>query len=323
MAGEPLVTVLVPTHDHGPTLRFSVASALAQTVDDLELFIVGDGMPHAAAEVARELEREQERVRVFEFEKGERHGEAHRHAVLTTEARGRYVLYLSDDDLWLPEHIESLLPLLERADVVAATAATADLEGRLRITPHDLGRDAYRRLHLGEHNRAPLSSIAHTAAAYADSPGWRPTPAGTYTDHYFLKGLLERPERVAASCLESTWLNFPSPVRADRSLEERSAELERWWRRVADPAERGELDRELDAAWRRAVYEFDELAINLTEAYEAHERMLAELRRRAETAEHDAWLARGELEAVRSTRGWRALEALRAARARLARQLRP
>ena len=103
---------MVPTHDHGPTLVPAVRSALRQTVAELEVLIVGDGMPPAAAEIARRLEREHERVRLFEFEKGARHGEMHRDRVIEGEARGRFVLYLSDDDLWLPEHAERLVAAL-------------------------------------------------------------------------------------------------------------------------------------------------------------------------------------------------------------------
>ena len=49
---SPVATILVPTHDHGPTLRASVASALRQTVSDIEVFIVGDGF-RTLAEGAR------------------------------------------------------------------------------------------------------------------------------------------------------------------------------------------------------------------------------------------------------------------------------
>ena len=48
-------TVLIPTHDHGPTLLRSVRSALGQTVEDLEVFVVGDGVPDATREVMGEL----------------------------------------------------------------------------------------------------------------------------------------------------------------------------------------------------------------------------------------------------------------------------
>ena len=38
-----LATVIVPTHDHGPLLRLAVRSALRQTVEDLEVLVIGDG----------------------------------------------------------------------------------------------------------------------------------------------------------------------------------------------------------------------------------------------------------------------------------------
>jgi GalNAc5-diNAcBac-PP-undecaprenol beta-1,3-glucosyltransferase len=107
-------TVVVPTYDHGPTLRHSVGSALRQTVDDIEVLIVGDGMPDDAREVALELERSDERVRVLVNPKGESRGELHRHAALG-EARGRLVFYLSDDDLWFPDHVESMTASLAAA----------------------------------------------------------------------------------------------------------------------------------------------------------------------------------------------------------------
>ena len=56
-------TVIVPTHDHGPTLRFALASALAQTVEDIEVLVVGDGVPNVTHEIVGELSRRDERVR--------------------------------------------------------------------------------------------------------------------------------------------------------------------------------------------------------------------------------------------------------------------
>jgi glycosyltransferase involved in cell wall biosynthesis len=37
-------TILVPTYNHGRTLWYSVRSALAQTISEIEIFIVGDGI---------------------------------------------------------------------------------------------------------------------------------------------------------------------------------------------------------------------------------------------------------------------------------------
>jgi len=107
-------TVLIPTYNHAPTLLHSTRSALAQTVREIEVFIVGDGMSPDTAAAADELERADPRVRVFRFPKGPRHGEIHRHAALF-EARGAIVCYLSDDDLWLPNHVKVIEELLRHA----------------------------------------------------------------------------------------------------------------------------------------------------------------------------------------------------------------
>ena len=50
-------TVLIPTHSHGPLLRLAAESALAQTVADLEVFIVLDGADGVTAAVERRSQR--------------------------------------------------------------------------------------------------------------------------------------------------------------------------------------------------------------------------------------------------------------------------
>jgi len=111
-------TVIVPTHDHGPTLRFALASALAQTVEDIEVLVIGDGVPDVTREIVDEVLRQDARVRFFDHPKGPRHGEPYRHEALG-EARGDIVCYLCDDDLWLPQHVELVREALEGADFVA------------------------------------------------------------------------------------------------------------------------------------------------------------------------------------------------------------
>ena len=64
--------MLIPTHDHGPTLRHSVTSALNQTLSDIEILVVGDGAPDVTREVMAELIGQDERVRFLDLPKGER-----------------------------------------------------------------------------------------------------------------------------------------------------------------------------------------------------------------------------------------------------------
>jgi len=275
---QPIASVIVPTHDHGRTLAPAVNSALRQSVEALEVLIVGDGMPPEAAEVARGLAREHERVRLFEFEKGARHGEVHRDQVITGEARGRFVLYLSDDDLWLPEHAETLVTLLETVDFAGGTAAV--VEGHdLALTPaHDLSRPDFRPLMLSSSrvwNAIPLSVAGHTRAAYLRTESrWTPAPTDIWTDLHFYRALLADERISAASTDNVTCLHFAASEREGMTNTERAAELEAWGRRLEDPGEMAALRQRFDAARQARAIEGELRAAEahraLTEAhYEA------------------------------------------------------
>jgi hypothetical protein len=229
-------TVIVPTHDHGPTLRFAIASALAQTVDDLEVLVVGDGVPDVTREIVAELARDDRRVRFFDRPKGPRHGEPYRHDALA-EARGEIVCYLSDDDLWFPEHVETVREALADADFVGAHAVHVMADGEVRIWPADLGLPWFReRMLRGAANYVPLSCAAHTLELYRRLPeGWTPAPLTSASDLFMWRKLLSVPGVRARSSARVTVLHLPSSGRPGVPPDARAAELEPWARRVADP----------------------------------------------------------------------------------------
>ena len=226
-------TVLIPTHDHGPTLIYSVRSALAQTVREIEVFIVGDGVPDVTRNIVADLMKGDPRLRFFDNPKGPSHGEIHRHAALA-HARGRIVAYLGDDDLWFPNHIEAMLRLLHDADFAHALPLWVATDGTLGTWTVDLETPFARELLLSGQNRIPFACGAHTLATYRKLPGWRTTPEGTFTDLYMWQQFLGHPECRAVSGTEPTVLHFPSPWRTDWTIQERVEELERWADRLTD-----------------------------------------------------------------------------------------
>ncbi len=243
-------TVIVPTTgDRGPLLSYSVGSILAQTVRELEVFIIGDGVEEVTRGAAKALERQDPRVRFMDFSKGARRGEIHRHEVLQKEAGGEIVCYLCDRDLMLPDHVEVMLGLLTEADFAHTLCVGIRPDGSAKLWEPvlDLTNDAHRADVLRGGVGIPLSFGGHTLAAYRRLPlGWRTTPTGQYTDQYMWHQMLVQPGWRFASGRRPTVLYFRRGEHPGMSSAERLEELQRHHGKVTDPAEREAFRREVE-----------------------------------------------------------------------------
>ena len=230
-------TVVLPTLGTSPTLGRVIDRVLAQSVQELELFVVGDGVPDDARGLVESKVAADRRIRLFDFPKGPRRGELHRHEALRA-ARGRIVCYVTDDDLWLPEHVEEMERLLDRGVEFAHGPSIVVMPGGTvgNVYAVDHALEADRRMTLEGWPRVHLSCAGHTLALYRRLPhGWRTTPEGVYTDHYMWQQVLSLPSCRAASGTRPTVLCFPTKARAGWTAAELEGEFDRWARRVDDP----------------------------------------------------------------------------------------
>jgi hypothetical protein len=252
-----VATVIIPTHDHGPTLRYALTSALWQTVDEIEVFVIGDGIAPEGRAIAEEFSVADRRVRFFDNPKGERHGELHRHQALT-EARGDYVMYLSDDDLWFTDHVEQLGALLVDADLAHTACVFAEEDEGVFIRPYDVGIERTRRWMLAGNNGVPLSAVGHRLDAYRKLPdGWRTTPLGTPTDLYMWQQFFDQPWPRYAGGDTPTMIHMATahPSRKDLAPSERCVEIEGWFERLGHPDREAELRRRFAYQSRRDANE--------------------------------------------------------------------
>ncbi|MET8759444.1 glycosyltransferase [Lentzea sp. NPDC004782] len=110
---SPLVSVVIPTKNRPEPLAEALRSVAAQTVDEVEVVVVNDGgvdVSHVIAEFAGELS-----TQLVNRDSSQGVGDA-RNAALDV-ARGKYVSFLDDDDLYLPGHLARALKVLEQGDV--------------------------------------------------------------------------------------------------------------------------------------------------------------------------------------------------------------
>lgn len=120
------VSVIIPTNRDGRYLRETVASVRAQTAPVGEIVLVDDGAPAPGlAAIAAELGVSYVRQDASGLSVARNTGVA--------AARGEWVAFLDDDDVWHPERIRSQLDALDAApDAVAAYTGGwyMDAEGR-------------------------------------------------------------------------------------------------------------------------------------------------------------------------------------------------
>ncbi|MGH0033045.1 MAG: glycosyltransferase family 2 protein [Myxococcota bacterium] len=252
----PEATVLIPTHDHGRLLARSVASVQRQTLSDVEILIIGDGATEETRETAHALAGADERIRFFDREKSPRTGEPYRHEVLQ-DARGGFVSYLADDDLWLPHHLEGMRDLLGEADFANAFMLRVHADGRLEPFFCDLSEPLYVARHRDERrpkNYMPLSSVSHRLDAYRRLPhGWRTTPGGVPTDLHMWRQWLAADGMRFASASRASVLNFPDGERRQQALADRDAELLAWLDRIGTVEGRLEIAEQIVADLRARV----------------------------------------------------------------------
>lgn len=109
--GAPLVTIGVLTLNRLPLLKETLDSIFAQTVGDFEVVIIDNGSTDGTREFAYKLAASDPRVTFWGDAKPGNLAVNRNYAV--THARGRFVAYCDDDDLWKPDKLEVQLAEFE------------------------------------------------------------------------------------------------------------------------------------------------------------------------------------------------------------------
>ncbi|WP_346894525.1 glycosyltransferase family 2 protein [uncultured Roseibium sp.] len=221
----PLFTIILAVHRPPLLLPFAIESALRQTVQDFELFIVCDGAPDETVKLAETYAAGDARITVYPFPKGQRHGEAHRDTALK-DARSIYVAHLADDDIWLPNHLSELELLLKTCDFGNLLHADVHPDGRINVHTGSLGDTATRDRMIRERwNFFGPSSAGYRLDAYRALPvGWSPAPEDVWTDLHMWRKFLSRDGLTSDTRYSVQCIKLPDSIRQKMTLAERLEE---------------------------------------------------------------------------------------------------
>lgn len=108
---KPSVSVAIATYNRAAMVRQAVEAALGQTLAPCEVVVADDASGDETPQVLERLAAADARLRVFRRERNSGGVENWNFAVAQT--RGDYIAWCSDDDRFLPDHLEASVAYLE------------------------------------------------------------------------------------------------------------------------------------------------------------------------------------------------------------------
>jgi glycosyltransferase involved in cell wall biosynthesis len=123
------VTAVVPTRNRAVLLRQTLHSVIAQRGVGLEVVVVDDGSADGTGEVVAGLR--DDRVRLVRHQRPQGVSAARNRGI--AEARGSWVAFLDDDDLWAPDKLASQLAAARRERRAWAVTGAVSVDDRLGV----------------------------------------------------------------------------------------------------------------------------------------------------------------------------------------------
>lgn len=102
---RPKVSVIIPVYNTAPYLNQSLGSIVNQTLSDIEIICISDGSTDDSAEILREFQDKDERVKVYSQENL---GQSSARNVGIHNATGSYIYFMDSDDRLKTKALEKL-----------------------------------------------------------------------------------------------------------------------------------------------------------------------------------------------------------------------
>lgn len=169
----PQVSVVIPTHNRNTLLALTLGSVLWQENVSLEAIVVDDGSIAEAVQTVPGLD--DPRVRLIRNESAQGVSSARNRGI--EEARGAWIAFLDDDDLWAPGKLAAQLQAAAESQNTWAYAGVIKIDERNRIIggkPPPSPRELIVRLPRWNLVPGGCSGVIATRQALASAGGFDP-----------------------------------------------------------------------------------------------------------------------------------------------------
>lgn len=113
---KDLVSIIIPTHFRPDRVACAIRSAQKQTYNKLEIIVVSDGSDRETEETVMSIAEMDERVKFFSYQNSQ--GGNHARNVGIQEAKGKYIAFLDDDDIWYEDKVLQQLRVFSKNNKV-------------------------------------------------------------------------------------------------------------------------------------------------------------------------------------------------------------
>jgi glycosyltransferase involved in cell wall biosynthesis len=165
---QPLVSVITPTYNRPEYLKVALTSAVNQTYRNIEIIVSDNCSPESPQAIVESFND----PRIRFYRNSSNLGMLVNTIKTFKYARGKYVASLLDDDMWEPDFLAKLVPLLEENSDLALAFCdhyVINADGTLDMAATDKCTRAYKRHNLqqGIHQPFALHALVNQSACPA------------------------------------------------------------------------------------------------------------------------------------------------------------
>ena len=128
---QPLVSIIIPTHNRSELLSRAVKSVINQTYQNIEIIIVDD-----VGNVPKEIKILSDKIKYLHIPNTLWVSE-NRNAGINI-SNGKYIAGLDDDDYWFNNYLDTLIPIMEADETIGFACSNGYQTNELHENPTKL-----------------------------------------------------------------------------------------------------------------------------------------------------------------------------------------